>query len=79
MTLDDIPSGSTILIDANVLIYARRGMSGQCRRLLERCAAHEVIGAFSKQSGRDPPTDICKRVAIKKQEGRAAMATAEKI
>jgi len=47
MTLDDIPSGSAILIDANVLIYARRGMSGQCRRLLERCAAREIIGVLS--------------------------------
>lgn len=47
MTLDDIPSGSTILIDANVLIYARRGMSGQCRRLLERCASREISGVLS--------------------------------
>jgi hypothetical protein len=36
MSLDDIPSGSRVLLDANVLIYARRGVSVQSRRLLER-------------------------------------------
>ncbi|MBE7502903.1 MAG: type II toxin-antitoxin system VapC family toxin [Verrucomicrobiales bacterium] len=44
MSLDDIPSGSRILLDANVLIYARRGVSVQSRRLLERCASGEVVG-----------------------------------
>jgi len=38
MNLEAIPAGSRVLVDANILIYARRGMSGQCRRLLERCA-----------------------------------------
>ena len=34
MNLDDVPAGARILIDANILIYARRGMSAQCCRLL---------------------------------------------
>ncbi len=42
MSLDAIPAGARVLIDANILIYAKRGMSAQSRRLLERCARHEV-------------------------------------
>jgi predicted nucleic acid-binding protein len=47
MTLDDIPAGSRVLVDANILIYARRGMSEQCRRFLERCARREVSGVLT--------------------------------
>lgn len=47
MSLDTIPAGARVLIDANVLIYARRGMSAQCRRLLERCVQREVNGALT--------------------------------
>jgi predicted nucleic acid-binding protein len=47
MSLDDIPAGSRVLLDANILIYARRGMSAQCRRLLERGAAGEVAGSLT--------------------------------
>jgi predicted nucleic acid-binding protein len=44
MTLDDIPAGAAVLLDANILIYARRGASIQCQRLLARCAAREIRG-----------------------------------
>jgi predicted nucleic acid-binding protein len=47
MSLDAIPAGTRVLIDANILIYARRGMSAQCRHLLERCAQREVSGALT--------------------------------
>jgi predicted nucleic acid-binding protein len=47
MTLDDVPSGSKVLVDANTLVYARRGMSAQCRRLLERCARGELNGVLT--------------------------------
>lgn len=47
MTLDDIPSGAAVLIDANIAVYARQRTSAQCRRLFERCAAGEVSGVFS--------------------------------
>ena len=46
MSLETIPPGSRVLIDANILIYARRGMSEQCRGLLERCAQREVSGVL---------------------------------
>jgi predicted nucleic acid-binding protein len=47
MTLDAIPAGAQVLADANVLIYARRGMSFQSRRLLERCARQEITGVLT--------------------------------
>ena len=47
MSLDAIPSGAQILIDANILVFARHGASGQCRRLLERCLRREVSGLIT--------------------------------
>jgi len=44
MSLDDIPKDGAVLLDANVVIYAKRGDSAQCRRLLARCAEGEVRG-----------------------------------
>lgn len=44
MSLENIPTGSAVLLDANILIYARRGASVQCQRLLARCAAQEIRG-----------------------------------
>jgi predicted nucleic acid-binding protein len=47
MNLNDITNGSTVFIDTNVLIYARRGQSVQCRQLLSRCNARAVNGVIS--------------------------------
>jgi len=47
MILDDLPAGSAVLLGANILIYARRGASAQCQRLLARCAAREIRGFLS--------------------------------
>ena len=47
MRLDDIPAGARILVDANILLYAKRGMSAQCRRFLDRCAQREVNGVLT--------------------------------
>jgi predicted nucleic acid-binding protein len=47
MNLDAIPAGAVVLIDANVAIYARHGLSEQCRRLLARCAAGEIQGVMT--------------------------------
>jgi predicted nucleic acid-binding protein len=44
MNLDDIPTGGAVMLDANVIIYAKRGASEQCRRLLSRCAGGELRG-----------------------------------
>jgi predicted nucleic acid-binding protein len=47
MNLDAIPAAARVLIDANILIYAKRGMSAQCRRFLEGCAQREVSGVLT--------------------------------
>ena len=44
MTLDEIPDGSNLFIDANIFIYAVGRQSEQCRRFLRRCAGHEITG-----------------------------------
>lgn len=44
MSLDTIATGSTILLDANILVYARKRQSPECERLLERCGHGELRG-----------------------------------
>ncbi len=47
MNLDDINHGSTVLVDTNILLYARRGRSPQCSRLLDRCETKAVTGIIT--------------------------------
>ncbi|MCX6909620.1 MAG: type II toxin-antitoxin system VapC family toxin [Verrucomicrobia bacterium] len=42
--LSQIPNGSDVFLDANVLIYALNGQSKECYGLLERCSREEVTG-----------------------------------
>lgn len=44
MTLDDIPDGSRVLVDANIIIYMLGRKSPQCRSLLARCDSGTVQG-----------------------------------
>ena len=44
MNLDDIRNGSRIFVDANILIYALRGSSPQCRTFLSRCDSGAIEG-----------------------------------
>lgn len=44
MNLDAIRNGARVLIDANILLYALRGSSPQCRSLLDRCDTGAVEG-----------------------------------
>ena len=43
-SIRDIPGGSDVFIDANVLIYGLAGQSVECKDLLLRCSREEVIG-----------------------------------
>ena len=45
--LDNLPAGSDVFLDANVLIYWLCNRSTQCHHLLERCAKEEVYGVTS--------------------------------
>ncbi len=47
LTLDEIPDGSTVFLDANILVYYSTGTSVSCRRLLDRCASEAVHGLTS--------------------------------
>jgi predicted nucleic acid-binding protein len=44
MTLNKIPDGEICIIDANIMIYAFRDTSQQCKKLLERCADNTILG-----------------------------------
>jgi predicted nucleic acid-binding protein len=48
MTLSDLPTGSSIVIDANILIY--RNVSPQCGAFLKRCADGDFTAAISAVS-----------------------------
>ncbi len=43
-SIKELPSGSDVFIDANILIYALAGQSGECRDLLLRCSQEEITG-----------------------------------
>ncbi len=47
MNLTDIRSGSRVFVDTNILLYARRGNSPQCRAFLNRCQGKAVSGVIS--------------------------------
>lgn len=47
MTPIDVPKGEVVLLDANIILYALRGASEQCRGLLMRCADNEVTGVLT--------------------------------
>ena len=42
MKLEDLPDGSRILVDANILIYHFSGISLECRAFLQRCESRQV-------------------------------------
>jgi predicted nucleic acid-binding protein len=42
--LTQIPNGSDVFLDTNILIYALNGQSKECYELLERCSREEVTG-----------------------------------
>ena len=44
MTLDDIPDGTSVYVDANIFIYNFTAQSDECRRLLNRCYDMDLIG-----------------------------------
>lgn len=47
LTLDRIPDGSPVFLDANIFVYYFTGTSVSCRTLLDRCAAGAVRGLTS--------------------------------
>jgi predicted nucleic acid-binding protein len=46
-SLDEVPSGARVFIDASIFVYYFGRTSAQCRRLLSRCERRDVFGATS--------------------------------
>jgi predicted nucleic acid-binding protein len=42
MKLEDLPEGSSIFVDANILIYHFSGTSLECQAFLQRCESQQV-------------------------------------
>ncbi len=47
MKLGDLRNGASVLVDTNILLYARRGESPQCRSLLARCDSWALSGVIT--------------------------------
>ncbi len=45
MTLNDLPSGALVFIDANIFVYHFSGISAECRTLLKRVERKELRAA----------------------------------
>lgn len=65
--LETIPSGSNVLIDANVLIYGLTAKSDQCKAFLERCSREEVTGIALFESVNDATHQFMKGEAIQRR------------
>lgn len=46
-SLEDVPSGKRVFLDATIFLYHFFGQSAQCRQLLHRCEQREVQGMTS--------------------------------
>ena len=44
LSLNEIPSGTECLIDANIFIYHFTGVSEECSRFLKKCENASIIG-----------------------------------
>ncbi len=47
LTLERVSAATRIFLDSTIFIYHATGVSPQCRGLLERCEAGEVVGVTS--------------------------------
>ena len=47
MTLDEIPSGLKVFVDATIFVYHFSGTSPACRRFLERCESGQLKAVTS--------------------------------
>lgn len=44
MSLDDLPAGEQVFLDANIFVYHFLGQSADCRQLLSRCHQGDLRG-----------------------------------
>ncbi len=48
--LADLPSGLSVIIDANILIYAANNSSAECESFLQRCTREEIHGLITLEA-----------------------------
>lgn len=81
MTLDEVPSGTRVFVDASIFIYHFTGVSDACRRFLERCeaadlnaltssvvvaeVAHRLMMIEAVARGRMTPGNVAKKLRAK--------------
>ena len=58
--LGDLPSDSSVVIDANILIYACNNSSPECEIFLQRCTREEIHGLITLEA----LTEACHRLMI---------------
>lgn len=71
MNLNDILNNSTLLIDANILIYATERKSVQCRELLQRVDAGVVRGVCTTIT----VAELCHRCMINEARAKGLLAS----
>lgn len=69
-TLEAVPAGAAVFIDANILIYHFLGVSRQCEAFLERCAAGDV----SAVTGAHVIAEVLHRLMIAEAKAKRAAA-----
>lgn len=50
MTIDRLQKNDIVLIDANIILYALRDKSDQCKRLIRRCVEREIYGLITSHT-----------------------------
>ena len=71
MSISEVPDGTRILVDANIVLYVLAGKSAQCRRFLGRCADGSVEGIITTVVA----AEICHRRMILEAAARGLVAT----
>jgi predicted nucleic acid-binding protein len=70
MSIPEVPDGTRILVDANIVLYVLAGKSLQCRRFLERCADGSIEGIITTVVA----AEICHRRMILEAAARGLIA-----
>jgi predicted nucleic acid-binding protein len=65
-SLDTVPNGTDVLIDANVLVYGLSAKSAQCKTFLERCSREEITGVTLLETVNDATHQFMKAEALQK-------------
>jgi predicted nucleic acid-binding protein len=71
MRLTEIPDGTRVFIDANIILYALAHQSAQCRAFLGRCAAGQIEGWITTIV----VAELCHRRMMMEARGRGLVSS----